>query len=784
MSRDSFSLERGADFQSGVSAQTLGEVHARLQRPCARSPPPSDAKTFKQALWKKFGKLEYAWEEIDSNNDGALQFHEFVRACRDMQFSGNLRKIFDDVTGGKDAIKPEMLDPNLPARLKALGRSRASSLSREPGADFHGGVSAQTLGEVHMMLQRPSSRSPPPSTARAFKQALLKKFGKLDRAWEEIDLNGDNALQFNEFVRACRGMHFQGNLRQIFDELAGGSDVLTSEKLSPDLPARLEKRSASRELESLSLSRDSSRRNSGSNFEVGSSQTLGEVHLKLQRSFSLSPPPSSAKAFRLALKKKFGKFEYAWQEIDSNNDGALQFNEFVRACRNMQFSGNLRRIFDELTGGDDILRPEQLEPGLETRLESMAKSKPRTPSLSAERGSDFQGGASCQTLGEVHAMLQRPDARAPPPSNAKEFKQALIKKFGKLEYAWDEIDSNDDGSLQFNEFVRACRNMQFSGNFRKIFDDLTGGKDALSPEALDASLPARLQRSRMSSISRELSLCDTTRSDFQAGYSAQTLGEVHTMLQRPCSRSPPPNNAKAFKQALLKKFGKLEYAWQEIDANGDGAIQFNEFVRACRHMQFSGNMRKIFDELTGGADALSPDALESGLTERLGKHRQREESRCRSSSREPGAEFQKGSAQTLGEVHLKLQRPEAKAPPPCSAKDFRAALLKKYGNLDCAWKNIDGNSDGALQFNEFVRSCRSMDFGGNLKKIFNEIAPSGELLPCDLSPDLAKQVKRQRKTPKICNLSSSQSVESSSTAASSSASPETSTPEPNVQTDN
>merc|ERR1719375_2840661 len=130
-------------------------------------------------------------------------------------------------------------------------------------------------------------------------------------------------------------------------------------------------------------------------------------------------------------------------------------------------------------------------------------------------------------------MLQRSDARTGPPCEARAFKQALLKKFDKLEFAWDEMDLNGDGALQFQEFVRACRGMQFQGNLRMIFEELTGGEDTLTPEALDPGLPARLVKRRRST-SREPKHLDMESSGFQHDRrtSAATLGEVHQMLQR------------------------------------------------------------------------------------------------------------------------------------------------------------------------------------------------------------------------------------------------------------
>jgi len=139
----------------------------------------------------------------------------------------------------------------------------------------------------------------------------------------------------------------------------------------------------------------------------------------------------------------------------------------------MQFGGNLRQVFLELTNGEETLWPECLDVNLPTKLRQLSS---KTSVLSSPR----------------QKRPEAPEARAHPPSDARAFKDALIKKFGTLARAWDAIDENCDGLLAFHEFIRACRSVQLSGNFKKVFQELTGGEDWLRPEAFDANLPTEL----------------------------------------------------------------------------------------------------------------------------------------------------------------------------------------------------------------------------------------------------------------------------------------------------
>lgn len=383
---------KGSNFSHGLmtSAETWSEVHLLLSRSTARTGPPCDAKTYKSALLKKFWSLELAWEALDTNGDGSLDFAEFTRACRQIEFSGNLKKIFKELTQGEDMLRPELLDPELPAKLQRLRLNEKDSprqalQKRDASPDVsssgfnHGrrGSNAETLGEVHLLLSSARTNSGPLSDARSFKNALLKKFQRFDVAWEEIDSNENDTIEFSEFLRACRMMNFAGNLKQIYKELTRGEKVMKPAFLDPSLPKDLEKiRSSGLSPRSGpgGQSTQQSPGESGSLFTMGgrnSAVTMAEVRVLLDRPFARSGPPDDAKAFKAALLKKFERLGPAWMKIDANGDGLLSYLEFVRACRKIQFSGNFKKIFQELTGGEESLRPELLDAHLPAELKRL-----------------------------------------------------------------------------------------------------------------------------------------------------------------------------------------------------------------------------------------------------------------------------------------------------------------------------------------------------------------------------------------------------------------------------
>lgn len=272
-------VKKGFSHGKRTSATTLHEVHFLLSRGDAPEGPPATVTAFRNALLKKFHSLESAWASIDTNGNGALDITEFIRACRHIQFAGNLKKIFSDLTAGGDEMRPELLDESLPGKLQSLPlqagrghpspnqmRQLASPTSSDDGVrlskprphimsadsvsvvvppvgNFNHGrrASLETLGEVSLIYSpRPEANGQQPGqpTIHDFKKSLLKKFESLENAWATIDTNGDGRLDYSEFIRACRHIQWVGNLKQWFGEFTGGEDTLRPELLDEDFQAK------------------------------------------------------------------------------------------------------------------------------------------------------------------------------------------------------------------------------------------------------------------------------------------------------------------------------------------------------------------------------------------------------------------------------------------------------------------------------------------------------------------------------------------------------------------
>merc|ERR1719498_738519 len=110
----------------------------------------------------------------------------------------------------------------------------------------------------------------------------------------------------------------------------------------------------------------------------------------------------------------------------------------------------------------------------------------------------------------------------------------------------------------------------------------------------------------------------------------------------------------SLKEALVRKYGTITSAWKHgLDVHGNGRVPFGEFCAAMRRLGFSGNTRRIFNEL---------DVRQSGAITLM--------------------DFD-------AEAHQLLV-------------DFRKVLLEKFGSYIKAWQALDSNRNGVLEEHELV----------------------------------------------------------------------------------
>jgi len=290
-------------------------------------------------------------------------------------------------------------------------------------------------------------------------------------------------------------------------------ELVASAKTVLALKMEAEKQEKGKTLENLVSRLYVVRDNGNSGLTNTGGSTMGEMNLKLQTCHGkevTSPKTivTKAKDFRAALVKIYGDYSHAWDQMDTNENGLLDIREFGTACFKLHLTGSVKSIFKEMSHDGTNLRLTDLDPSLRQEQERREQEKLKklqerslarqsttrlpvldrlaiqtessTQSLSPkedDKGANSKRRPSNRvtlTTGEVHYALAHQSCHDGKPTlnSSKDFLQALMRKFPSLEEAWDQLDSNSNGVIDFQEFVLACRKIQVRGNMHEMFSAL------------------------------------------------------------------------------------------------------------------------------------------------------------------------------------------------------------------------------------------------------------------------------------------------------------------------
>lgn len=502
-----------------------------------------------------------------------------------------------------------------------------------------------------------------------------------------------------------------------------------------------------------------------------------------------SPEAREVDWLREALLEKYGSTIDAWCAVDAQDRGQANLQAFILACGPGYHHGDVAAIFAEIDSeGTGLMTLRSFRRWMDEHRQ--AGTSPRGCSAGVNMRGELSR-ASTMYLQEPEEPHERATRRAK--AMTRLFKMAMIRQYDSLALAWDEFDSNVDGVLSFTEFCSAMRKLNLTGNMRLIWDQLLGepapsvwdfedDSRVLRPERLDPRLPADLEAMYHKGWATSWSKTHQAKNrrfvpiaapifPGQEGADAPTKASARNERARKSSSAMVAEDGKAFRDSMIKKFGSFALTWQALDFAGKGKLDYGEFVRACRRVDFTGKLKQVFEDLTGGEDFLSPTGLDPGLLlaierkQRLlaskdeaaiardaGKNRRRlstvvdvvamQALEAPHGAGEWPTEGRRTSA-TMSEVMLAITGQRKVAGPPEDADAFRRGARRCCGDLVTAWRILDERGRGEVTYREFVYGCRKMDFNGNLKQIFEQLARGNEaMVPSDLGESVEAALNR------------------------------------------
>eukprot|EP00929_Paragymnodinium_shiwhaense_P070802 TRINITY_DN3591_c0_g1_i1.p1 TRINITY_DN3591_c0_g1~~TRINITY_DN3591_c0_g1_i1.p1 ORF type:complete len:1479 (-),score=439.91 TRINITY_DN3591_c0_g1_i1:263-4699(-) len=552
----------------------------------------------------------------------------------------------------------------------------------------------------------------------SLRSMLCRKYGTVACAWRHMtanDIDGKGRMAFGEFCDALRRIGYNGNMKNLWEELGG--------------------------------------------------KKLGYVSLT-----QVDPTADEMlREFRTLLVKKYGSIMKAWQEgLDHNKNGSLEIHELKAALPVIGFKGDPEQLFKLLIAerGRHIITFADLDP-LATQayyrgdMRAMLMPPPpddeeegegKSQSPNARRGSTSLSSWSKQlgrmTRDAMAANERERKEKLAGCSSLDAFKAVLKLKYGNLVCAWrNALDTDQSGAISFGELCHALRKEAFNGSIKEVWktmDDDDSGLISLSE--LDAVANAAIEHFRAFLVEKfggivkvwphfdpekrirveeeqflegckkigydpgsekklkrlfkympvekgrryicvedlEVFLIGVPKSKKQLTWTGvqetkdeQAKRELQASQKARAKQKDKlmgASNLPDFKKMLQTQYGTLVAAWRSVlDTDGNGKLTYVEVMMALRNISFHGNVKELWAD------------LEAAEAEALGKKSKTQAAQpANASAAEAGAEGGAATGQAAPDSPKAApDSPKAAPDSPKAAPDSpKASGKQKHGNTN------------------------------------------------------------------------------------------------------
>lgn len=300
-----------------------------------------------------------------------------------------------------------------------------------------------------------------------------------------------------------------------------------------------------------------------------------------------------------------------------------------------------------------------------------------------------------------------------------DFKKYLRQQYGSLFRAWRKcLDPDGDMVLQKADLFKVCRHLGWKGDVRALWKSLdSDGSGVTMLEELDprgaillahfhqwateqfgpkfsSSLWAAVDRQQRKKLKYDIFAreCEALGYFKKAKQVANWLDkddrkyllyEDFTFLDKwkpPAwlTATPDPEGAEEFKKQMLKKYGHFLKAWRSVmDKDNSNCCNWYEFQSAAKHMRYSGDVAGVW---------LAFDS------------------------------------ESRGHITLKDIDPRAND----ALLEFKLWADDEFGSVKTAFKVLDADRSGELNYREFRGACRNFGFSGDLRALFDSFDTGGE----------------------------------------------------------
>jgi Ca2+-binding EF-hand superfamily protein len=627
---------------------------------------------FRKCCRMHYGDMISAWTAFDRNKNNRLDPPEFAAHCADMNFKGNVSRLFRCLK--TDIARKYLNIQDFDEKsMQCMYRGDTSMMTVKPKKSAmaamptlppvqESGDNASTSPSMYTSMYSTTSSSNPnrhegtmnsrwlQQTSKdqiafrkerkrkaqdldqgvkcvaGLKNMLVSRFGSIYSGWRQaLDLDGNGRLSFGEFCLALRTMGFCGNLKETFHGLDQDSDGFIN---------------------------------------------LRDLDSKIHEEIS---------SYKKLILEKHPNMLSAWNALNPGSSGQVDEATFTQHCKEIGWEGSTRSLFLNLkedksrkfmTLRDYDVRAYNANQRGDTTM--MSEEKLDQARISKMNFYDRQGmsfsnrWSRMKSKAEIAEMAQTKREHAAKDLAAQgvgSLKRLLVHKHGTMTAAWrTSLDIYGNGRLPFGEFCNAMRRIGFAGDIQQCFKELDKEEKG------------------------SVTLKDLDEEAYQAVIDFRVL--------------------------LLEKYGTYIKAWQAMDINNSSVIEVHEMSRFCENIGYVQDHKKLFKELLDGpgkkcitmAD-LDPVAMQAYWRGDLEALSPTDKAKAKLAERKQA------------ELEAKEKSMEAHDWP-----TLKKQLVRKFGTVTSAWREcLDIEGNGKVSCNEFSKQVRQFGFCGDVRAVFREI---------------------------------------------------------------
>lgn len=386
-------------------------------------------------------------------------------------------------------------------------------------------------------------------------------------------------------------------------------------------------------------------------------------------------------SYKEKAQESFGSMLGAWMEcLDSHGSGQADEAKFTRHCKDLGWEGNPKLLFNNLKKDKSrtflTLRDydtqafnafqrgdmEMVSEDKSIRANIMEKSfHERQDMCFSKRWSRMQSKMDLKDLAKTKKDYLAKEKGA---TDTDSLRRMLVRKYGTITAAWKHgIDIYGNGRVPFGEFCASMRRQGFTGNIQQVFIELDSDKKG-----------------------------------------AITLADMDIAASQ---------MLEDFRKLLLDKFdGSYIKAWAAMDSNRNGVLEENELVEECEKLGYDGDAKLLFKYLLDGPG-------------KMGIHMVDLDPKATQAYYRGDVEAMSPQEKSKKLIEERKAREKAEQESRMGAHNWQALkkdLIRHYGSITAAWRNcLDASANGKVSFTEFSKSCRHMNFHGNVKDAFKEL---------------------------------------------------------------